>query len=61
MTNATINNRSFTITTIEQIEGALAADFIARGWEPAFYHLSGKRGSVIVAMRSIKTGNFSPL
>jgi hypothetical protein len=57
--NATLNNREMTVTNVEAIEGALAADLAARGWEPAFYTLTGRRGGCVVCLRSAKTGEFS--
>lgn len=55
----TFNGRQMTITNIETIDGLLAADLMARGFEAAFYTLTGKRGGAVVCLRSIKTGEFS--
>lgn len=57
---ATLNNRQYRVASVEQLDGALAADMVKRGWEAAFYTLVGKRGAVKTCMRSIKTGEFSP-
>lgn len=59
MTTTTINGREMTVTNVETIEGCLAADLVARGWEPAIYTLTGKRGGAMVCLRSAKTGEFS--
>lgn len=58
---ATIQGRMMTVTEIQAIDGPLAADLIARGWEPAFYTLAGKRGGSLVCLRNAKTGEFYPV
>lgn len=54
----TFNNRQYQITNIEAIGGELAKDLIKRGWEAAFYTLTGKRGSTKICFKSIKSGDF---
>lgn len=56
---ATLNNRQYQVMSIEQLDGPLAADLAARGWESAFYTLVGKRGSIKLCVKSIKTGDFA--
>ena len=54
----TFNKRTFTVTKTEPIEGRLAADLIRRGFEAAFFTLTGKRGSTKICFRSINTREF---
>lgn len=56
---ATLNSRQYQITNIETIDGAFAADLAGRGWEAAFYTLTGKRGATKVCFKSAKTGEFA--
>lgn len=51
--------RAFTVTAIIDANAALAADMLARGWEPASYVLEGVRGAAALAHRSAATGEFS--
>lgn len=60
METVTINKRKMTVTSVEKIEGdRVAADIVSRGYEPAFYTLTGPRGGSITCFKSIKTGQFS--
>lgn len=53
----TINGREMNAETIET-GPRVAADLAARGWEPTFYALTGKRGASYLAVRSATTGAF---
>jgi hypothetical protein len=61
MTQTTINGKKYTVANIEAIDGALGADMQKRGFEAAFYTLTGPRGGAIVCWKSAKTGEFSKL
>lgn len=52
-----INGREMNADTIET-GPHVAADLAARGWEPTFYALTGKRGGSYLAVRSATTGKF---
>lgn len=54
---AKINGRDMKVETVATGEH-VAADLKARGWEPTFYALTGKRGAVYLAVRSATTGEF---
>lgn len=56
---ATINGREYEVTKVDAIEGALAADLIDRGFEAAFYTMTGKLGASFTALRSVRYGTFS--
>lgn len=56
---ATFNGKKMMVSNVEAIEGKIAADLIARGWDAAFYTLTGPRGGSVVCLRSTKTGEFS--
>ena len=53
----TINGKTMTAETIATGTHA-AADLAARGMEPTFYSLTGKRGACYMAMRCATTGRF---
>jgi hypothetical protein len=55
---AIINNRTYQITGIVQVEGLLVDDMKFRGWEPVFYEMLGKRGATFIAYRGIRSGQF---
>ena len=55
---AIINNRTYQITGIVQVEGLLVDDMKSRGWEPVFYEMVGKRGATFIAYRGIRSGQF---
>lgn len=56
---ATFNGKKMTVSNIEAVDGPIAEDMAARGWEAAFYTLVGPRGGSVLCLRSIKTGEFS--
>lgn len=58
MQTATIDGRSYQITKVIEAGTNLAADLIARGWEPREYILTGKRGATVLALRTLD-GTFS--
>ena len=58
-TTATINGRQMTVIRSEPIEGQrIAADLVRKGYEACFYTLQGKRGGLLVCLRSAKSGQF---
>ncbi len=58
MQTATIDGRSYRITQVLEAGTLLAANMIARGWEPRQYILTGKRGATVLAFRT-PGGTFS--
>jgi len=56
-----MNIKNKTIMVAMQYEGALAADMVARGWEPTLYAVTGPRGGCVMAWKSLKTGEYDKL
>jgi hypothetical protein len=61
MESVTMNGREMNVTHVEQIDGAIGADMANRGWVPAFFTLTGKRGGCVTCLRSARSGEFSKI
>jgi len=57
-TTATINGRNYSVKKEAAEYPALTADLLARGFDGHIYYLTGKRGSLKMAHKSVATGKF---
>ena len=55
----TINGRKYTVEARDMSDlSNLVADLVSNGFDGMVYYLTGKRGAVKMAYRSVKSGQF---